>query len=407
MRSGELIGLEVWDGLAHRGRAAVRWSGRGADAVLEAVTPLEEGAAPGAGEGLCVLPGLVDTHVHLLGYAGGESVDFATWPVLTRPDEQVLHGLSHAQRALRGGVTTVRDMAADETQVSLRSAVDAGVVEGPRVLVNCMVGMTAGHHDLFTPRTAPDRHPTADGVDACRALVRRWARAGTDGIKICTSGGGLSSGDGPGWRNHTRAEVAAIVDEAHALGMRVAAHAHSAEGISVALDEGVDSLEHATLMTPELAERAAAAGVPVAPTLLINEVIAERRVPVSAETADKAAALVARRDGLLRAAAAAGVQFVLGTDANGFHVQFGDQMAELRRMAEVLGLSPEQVLRSGTSAAAAAVGRGDLGVLAQGARADLLVLRGRPWEHLEDLRVENVVAAVSRGRVVHGSLPGS
>jgi imidazolonepropionase-like amidohydrolase len=144
----------------------------------------------------------------------------------------------------------------------------------------------------------------------------------------------------------------------------------------------------------------------VAPTLLINEAIAAARVPVTAEAQEKAAELVALRDALFRSAARSGVPFVLGTDANGHHVAFGDQMAEVIRMTEVLGVSAEAALRAATSEAAASIGlAAKTGRLVPGLGADLLVVRGRPWERITDLTVGNLVAVVSRGRVVAGELP--
>lgn len=387
----------MWDGTRDGGLASIEWDGDRIDSV--------EPAAQERWPELSVIPGLIDTHVHLVGHAGPGSADFATWPLVTTREEQVLHGLAHAQRALRRGVTTVRDMAGDEAQIAIRRAVAAGIVEGPRVLVHSVVGMTAGHCDLFTPPAVPMRKPTADGPDACRRMVRTWARTGADGIKITTSGGVLSMGDRSSWRNYTRAEVGAIVDESHALSLPVAAHAHSVEGIQVAIEEGVDSIEHATLVTAEQAEIIAARRIPVAPTLLINEAIAKGTVPVTAEAQEKAAQLVAERDALFRYAAGAGVRFVLGTDANGHHVDFGDEMAELQRMGEVFGYDAERCLRAGTSEAAEVVGLGStVGSVAAGFAADFLVVKGRPWVDLTQLRPENLVAVVAKGRVVAGSL---
>jgi imidazolonepropionase-like amidohydrolase len=141
-------------------------------------------------------------------------------------------------------------------------------------------------------------------------------------------------------------------------------------------------------------------------TLLINEAIANGTVPVTAEARDKAAALVADRDQLLRHASEVGVRFVLGTDANGHHVQLGDEMSELHRMAEVLGWDAARCLRAATSDAGAAIGLGQrLGRVAPGFGADLVVMRGRPWDTLGDLRPESIVAVVCRGQVVHGELP--
>jgi imidazolonepropionase-like amidohydrolase len=393
-----LDGVDLWDGAAHRGPSILRFARSGADAVVASIEP---SSAP---SGLSAIPGLIDTHVHLIGESTGARVDFLTWPLTTRAEERVLHGLANARRALAAGVTTLRDLAADDVQFSLRRALDAGVVAGPRLVAHGVVGMTGGHADLFTPPAIADRPPVADGVDECRRLVRRWARAGADGIKIATSGGVLSIGDEVAWRNHTRAEIAAIVDEAHALGMRVAAHAHTAAGIEVAQAEGVDSIEHGTLITADQAVRAARAGVTVAPTLLINERIAAGR-GASAEQAGAARELVVQRDALLRAAADAGVDLVLGTDANGFHVGFGEELEELRRMAAVLGWTAERALRAATANAADAIGRPDLGRLVPGAKADLVIVDGRPWEDLDALRPDRVVAVISRGEVVSGALP--
>jgi imidazolonepropionase-like amidohydrolase len=392
-----LDGVDLWDGVGHRGPSTLRFAPSGADAVIASVEP-------SAGRsGLSAIPGLIDTHVHLIGESTGRRVDFLTWPLTTRAEERVLHGLANARRALAAGVTTLRDLAADDVQFSLRRALDAGVVPGPRLVAHGVVGMTGGHSDLFTPPAIVDRPPVADGVDECRRLVRHWARAGADGIKIATSGGVLSVGDKAAWRNHTRVEIAAIVDEAHALGMRVAAHAHTEAGIEVALAEGVDSIEHGTLISADQAARAARAGITVAPTLLINERIAAGR-GASEEQAGKARELVVQRDALLRAAADAGVDLVLGTDANGFHVGFGEEPEELRRMAAVLGWSAERTLQAATARAADAIGRPDLGRLVPGAKADLVVVEGRPWEDLDALRPEHVVAVISRGAVVAGAL---
>ncbi len=152
------------------------------------------------------------------------------------------------------------------------------------------------------------------------------------------------------------------------------------------------------------ARRIKAAGITVAPTLLINDRIAQG-VGASEEQAAKARALMESRDVLLHAAAELGVDFVLGTDANGFHVKFGEQMTEVREMARLFGWTPQRALQAATSRAGAAVGREDLGRLAPALPADLVVLRGRPWEAIDELSVDRIVAVVSRGRVVSGRLP--
>ncbi len=391
-------GIRVWDGLEDIGTATVRFEGD----RIEAVDP----SPPEADEGLSLIPGLIDTHVHLLGYAGHAAVDYLSWPLTTPAVERVLHGAAHAQHAMRAGVTTIRDLAADRAQMALKHAFDQGILPGPRVVVNGMVGMTAGHGDLFTPPDVEDRPPTADGPDACRALVRRYARMGCDGIKICTSGGVLSTGDKSEWRNYTAAEIDAIVDEAHALAMPVAAHCHTEAGIQAALRGGVDSLEHATQITAAQARQAKAQGVTVAPTLIILERIVRGDTPVPAESREKGRALHARRSDALRGAYREGVEFVLGTDSSGRHMPFGQQMDEVRAMVADIGLSPQEAMTAATSRAARAVGlEGGVGRVAAGFGADLLVVRGRPWQRIEDLTRENLVAVVSRGSVVAGALP--
>jgi len=399
---GRLDGIRLWDGETDRGPSVLTWSG----GRIREVRAAERERLPE----LCAIPGLVDTHVHMLGFAGAQGDpagrDTFTWPLVTTREEQTLHAAANAGQALRGGVTTLRDLAGDEAQVAVRRAFDRAILPGPRVLVSGPVGMTAGHLDLFTPAAVRDRPPTADGPDACRALVRRWARTGLTGIKIFTRGGVLSVGDRVGWRNHTRAELEATIDEAHALGMLVAAHAHSVEGIRIAIDVGADSVEHGTeLAAPEAAELVRR-NIPVGPTLLINEIIAAGR-GATGEAREKAAELVERRDALLRAAAAAGVRFVLATDASGYFVRFGDQMAEVARMVQVLGIDAARALRAATSDAADSIGiGGEVGRLGPGFGADLVVMRGRPWERIEDLDPANIVAVVCRGRVLSGALPG-
>ena len=201
-----LSGIRVWDGRHDLGTCDLSWDGDAIVAVLPAGsgapgvhpdTRSGAGTAGGTGAGfggggLVVVPGLVDTHVHLLGFAGGrenaKGFDTFSWPLVTIREEQTLHAAANAQRALAAGVTTLRDLGSDEAQAGLARVFDGGILPGPRLLAYGPVGMTAGHLDLFTPRAVRDRPPTADGVDACRALVRRWARAGLTGIKIYTSG---------------------------------------------------------------------------------------------------------------------------------------------------------------------------------------------------------------------------
>lgn len=395
--AGVLDGFTVWDGEQDRGPARVSWSGD----HIESVEP-----AADRHPGLAVIPGLVDTHVHLDTNAVTGAGPGDAWPLVTPPEEQAMHVLGHALRFAAAGVTTLRDLCASPVQIAVGRALDEGAVPGPRLLSFPPVGMTAGHGDLFTPPRFRHRPPVADSPDQCRALVRTWAREGAHGIKIYTSGGVLSMGDQVRWRNQTRAEIAATVDEAHALGLLVAAHSHTAEGIDIALAEGADSIEHATGMTRAQFGPLIERQVPVAPTLLINDLLAAGTGGVRPEARAKAAAIVAGRAETLHAAGQAGVRFILGTDANGRFVGHGGQLDELRQMRDAFGWSSARVLAAATSDAAAAIGQeAALGRVAAGHAPDLVIVRGRPWLDLNELTPGNIVAVICRGRLVSGLLP--
>ncbi|CAN5335765.1 amidohydrolase family protein [soil metagenome] len=390
-------GITVWNGERLIGPSHLSWAG---DTITEVA-----GAADDRYPGLAVIPGLIDTHVHLDTSVIDGAGPGDAWPLVTPNEEKAIHVAAHAQRFAQYGVTTLRDLAASPVQIAVGRAFDQGVLPGPRLLSNGPVGMTAGHGDLFTPPRFRDRPPVADSPDECRKLVREWAREGATGIKIYTSGGILSMGDQVGWRNQTRAEIAATIDEAHALGMLVAAHSHSAEGIAIALEEGADSIEHGTGMTDAQIGELVAANIPIAPTLLINDIVA-RGDGIREEARDKARIAIEGRDPQFLAAGRAGVRFVLGTDANGRFVKHGGQLEEVRLMRHAFDWTSERALIAATSDAADAIGLGArIGLVQVGHAPDLIVVRGEPWNDIGDLTTANIVAVVSRGRVIAGALP--
>jgi imidazolonepropionase-like amidohydrolase len=337
--------------------------------------------------GKTLLPGLIDAHVHLRSYAGTERSDFYMWSQATFLEEQVLHAAANARKALQAGFTTVRDAAGSRVEIAVKHATDQHLLDGARVLVAGFVGMTGGHGDLFTPPAVPQRpYPTADGVDECRRLVRAYARDGADWIKICTSGGVLSLGDESEWRNYTLEEVRTIVDEAHALGKRVAAHAHTRNGVRQALDGGVDSIEHGSALDEELIRRMVDSGTWLCPTLSVSEHIhvhgRERGVP-PASLVKNEAVRVSRLESH-RAATSAGVKIFLGTDTSSV-LPFGHHAWELELLVSLLGISPMRALQIGTREAAEAIGIGQCcGVLEPGRWADIIILDGDP---LADIRV--------------------
>lgn len=398
-------GITVWDGVSDLGPTNLTWAGDRIDETTPA--PSDRHTE------LSVIPGLIDTYVHLTGPAVFDETGPANlaradraWSVSTSREEQVLHVVANARHAMRRGVTTMRDMAGDARQLAVRTAFETGLLTGPRLFVYGTVGMTGGAADPALPSTLEIDLPAADGPHECRKLVRTFARDGMDGIKITTSGGGGLGTGRNAWRNYTLSEIRAIIDEAHALDLPVAAHAHTEAGIEAALVEGVDSLGYGTRITPEQADLAAERGLTVAPTLLVNDWLAKGASSATTDQRLRARELVAERDKRLRMAREAGVSFVLGSGSNGREVPYGASLAELGRHRDVLGFTDAKALASGTSEAAEAIGQGaTLGRVAPGYTADFVVVRGRPWKNISQLRDENIVAVVCRGQLVAGSLP--
>lgn len=361
--------------------------------------------------GMTLLPGLIDGHVHLRSNAAARRQDVHLWNVLTFTEEQAIHAAGNAVRALEAGFTTVRDMAGGRLEVSVRHAMDDFVLPGARVVASGFVGMTAGHGDMFVPPSIPGRMwPTVDGPDAGRRLVREYARDGVDFIKICTSGGVLSIGDRNEWRNFTDDEARAIVDEAHALGKRVAAHAHSASGIRQALVAGVDTLEHGSLLDDELIEMLLDRNTWLCPTMAISEYIVsegESRGLPAASLAKAREMHDAHIDSMCRAYRA-GVRLFLGTDSCNT-MAFGRHAWELELMWRQIGMSSMEVIVAATSAAADALDLGSVtGAVLAGRRADLLVVDGDPLADLTVLQDPALIRGIYRdGRLlVDRGLPG-
>jgi imidazolonepropionase-like amidohydrolase len=350
------------------------------------------------------MPGLVDGHVHLRSYAGTDRSDFYLWREATFLEEQVLHAATNARRALEAGFTTLRDCAGGRLEVAVKHATDQQLLDGARVIVCGFVGMTGGHGDLFTPPAVEHRQfPPADGPDECRKLVRSYARDGVDWIKICTSGGVLSLGDESDWRNYTLDEVRTIVDEAHALGKPVAAHAHTREGVRQALDGGVDSIEHGSSLDAELIQRMLDQGTWLCPTLAVSEHIHSIGLAkgLSPSVMRKNEQARAARESSSRAAADAVVRIFLGTDTSSI-LPFGRHAWELELMTTLLGVSPMKAIQMGTREAAQAIGLGaTCGIIEAGRLADVLVLDGDPLADIRLLQQPANIAAVFRdGRLL-------
>jgi imidazolonepropionase-like amidohydrolase len=341
--------------------------------------------------GHTLLPGLIDAHVHLNLRADGRIMQTAAEP------EGVLVAttVANARTALAAGITTVRDIGSKgRSTFDAREGAAASGLPLPRMLLaGPPVTITGGHCWFFGGE--------ADGVEGVRRRVRELVRDGSDWIKVMATGGG-TPGSIPWKPSYTAAELDAIVDEAHRRGVKVTAHCLSAEGMRLAVQSGVDHIEHAGFSTgdggqsrfdPEVADRMAEAGVVVSPTLSVRLFMRDHQIAIGAGT-DSIDAWQRRFDNGMQQFAAlvrAGVRFAAGTDA-GWHLSPFDGLAEEIACIAECGPSTVDALRSATSATAEHFGLAGHGRLTSGAPADLLVVDGDPLADARALRrVERVL----------------
>jgi imidazolonepropionase-like amidohydrolase len=375
--------------------------------AIGAVPPekIPRGVVRISGSGGTLIPGLCDLHVHLTTNSDYEHpVDNATYRALTTPQEKLLHGLRNGVRALTSGFTTLRVMGnRDAGEVELRNFVDSGWLPGPRLVVApWIVSMTGGRGDLLIPPSLP-RAPfdTADGAAECRKAVRLQKRAGADFIKVSASGGWMSKGDLAESPNYSQHELNEIVDEAHDLGMRVAAHAHSTEGIRRALLAGVDTVEHGSLLDREAVEMMASQGTFLVPTLSVGAWLMERGDATGAHREGLQKVLKAtelhRRSAQM--AYEAGVKIAVGTDSTGTLCPFGEHAREMELLVDI-GMSPEEALTAATRIAAEALGReGEIGTLEVGKQADMVLVNGDPTRDVSLLRTKGGIRGVFKGGI--------
>ena len=348
-----------------------------------------------------ILPGLVDSHVHLNGIGDGRAGD----ELATLPDEVLtVQSAQNARRHLYSGVTTLRDCGAkNSTTFMLRQAVDLGIVPAPRlVLAGRPVAIIGGHLSYFGA--------TATGVDECRAAVRQLIKEGADFIKITATGGSARTSH-PLRPSFNVEELRAICDEAHRFGKHAAAHCASSQGMANSLDAGIDTIIHgvhkdpdgADTYRPDITERIAEQGVFVNPTLGqgvarirmledMQDLTAEQQAELNAarRTSD------ARMDHFARMRDA-GVVMAAGSDSAWSYYPMGDYQTDIEAHA-MAGMSNMEAIVSATRDAARSCCIDSLvGTLDPGKQADVLVVNGNPLDDLADLRhVADVFLAGSR-----------
>jgi imidazolonepropionase-like amidohydrolase len=349
-----------------------------------------------------LLPGFIDAHTHMSGEASDNWLNDFYQGLRRSVPEQTLLASTYARKTLVAGFTTVRNVGAeDDIDVGLRNAIRNGWIEGPRMLVSrYALGATGGHCDRtgFPPGTFAKDKGVAEGIIhgevEAREAVRQQVKYGADVIKVCASGGVLSLGDDLGASQLTDGELAAIVDEAHRLGRKVAAHAHPDAAARAAVRAGVDSIEHGSFLTEETLALMKAKGTYLVPTLLAGEWVIGKADKLPPEIAAKARAAVAARSDAFRRALKSGVRIAFGTDAA---VAPHDLSAREFGLMVGLGMSPAAALRT-TATAADLLGLGDrLGTLEKGKDADVVAVPGDP---LKDIHVtERVVFVMHGGRI--------
>lgn len=350
-----------------------------------------------------LLPGFIDAHTHL-SFEGGENYYRDYFDSLMRhPAEQALLASTFARRTVEAGVTTVRDVGSSEyIDVSLRNAINQGLIAGPRMLVAVhAIGATGGHgdSDAYPPaRGIPQNGPIdgiCNGADECRAAVRYQIKYGADVIKVMPSGGVLSLSDPVDTPQLTADEMNAIVEEAHLWKRKVAAHCHGDAAAKIAIAAGVDSIEHGTFLQPDTLASMREKGIYLVPTLMAAESIKPRLDAFPQSIADKARTAIASRDMLFRNALKAGVKIAFGTDSA--VSRHGQNAHEFALMAS-LGMSPAAALRT-TANAAALLGVDDrVGTIAVGKLADIVAVPGNP---LTDITAtERVSFVMKEGKIV-------
>jgi imidazolonepropionase-like amidohydrolase len=335
--------------------------------------------------GEVVTPGFVDAHLHL---KGARSMDPMQW-VAGTTSEDAARAVADAGALLEAGFTTVRDVGSD-VAIGVRNAIEAGEVAGPRVYTSGLsVSQTGGHGDLhMLPREwvkdGAGISTLVDGPTECRRVARERHRDGADLLKIMTTGGVLSEKDDPSEAQFTDAEVAALVEEAHRVGMPVASHAQGAAGIKRALKNGVDTIEHGFHVDEECLDLMRETDATFVPTLAIMHRIVtegdEHGVPEHGLRKARAAS-EAHYDAVRRAKAA-DIPIATGTDFIGPElIPHGENALELELFVAEAGFAPEEAIASATSVAGRTI-PDNVGGLTAGNHADFLVLGGDPRDDI-------------------------
>ncbi len=336
-----------------------------------------------------LMPGLINMHCHLTLSAGTNLL--ADYFGMT--DELFMAlAIQHARQALYAGVTTLRDCGTKNVIVlAMKKAQEMGLIESPRLWVSGACLTTTGGHCYYFGIEVDDE-------TEIRRAVRSQVKAGMDFIKVMATGGGITPGTIPQREQFTEAEMRALTDDAHRLQKRVAAHCHGTPGVRNATMAGVDTIEHCSFMVPEppgitydaaLADEIARRGIFVVPTTSVGYRMMEQVRRMENPPPQFAQRLETQhiRMGNIGQLAKQGVRIASGSDAGVTGTRFDDFALDVELLVTTAaGFSHEAALRTATAAAADALGRTDLGVLAPGKLADMIAVRGNPLDDIHAIR---------------------
>ncbi len=346
-----------------------------------------------------LLPGLFDMHTHLtLDFFTGNH--WTTAAIKETPADWALYGVEFGRQTLNAGFTTVRDAGAwpGFPDVALMRAIEAGRVTGPRIYpAGHYLTITGGHCDVtgFAPgvmELGPNQG-VANGVDEILRAIRYQAKHGVKVIKVCATSGVFSAGKQPGAQQYSDLELRTIVEEASRHGLKVMAHAHGSEGILAAVKAGVASIDHGSMLTPEIIREMKRRGTYYVPTIYLWDIPLPENTPQ--DTVDKSMFLKPYVDKSFEKAVDAGINIAFGTDSGVVrHTEVGKEFYAMVRR----GMTPLHALQTATINAADLLGVDDRAELKAGKLADIIAVEGNP---LVDIRVmEQVVFVMKDGEIV-------
>ena len=347
-------------------------------------------------EGLTIMPGLIDCHVHLC--LSGEADPFSGLPHLPLP-LLALKFMKNAQNTLLSGITTVRDQGAvGHVDFCVRRAAEERLFPLPRmVLSGKVITMTGGHGWQFGGREA-------DGPEEVRKAAREQLKAGADSIKIIASGGGLTEGSELGSVTFSEEEIRAAVEEAHKAGKRTSTHAHAATAVKNAVRAGIDSVEHAAYMDQEALELMDGHKIFYVPTIVAPlRTLEDKTGRVPGWIVKKVLSSKDRISNSVRMAHEKGLKIAMGSDAGTPLNPHGENYKELEHFVK-LGFSPMEAILSATKTASETLGlEKEIGTIEEGKQADLIVIDGNPLEDITCFqKKEKMIYVLKDGEIIKG-----